>query len=65
MRECESALKQWTGKSTASVVDDSTSDVFTFLPDCQGKSDIAIVATTTDGEVFGEFFNVVAAKQIE
>ena len=48
-----------------SVLFDSAVDEFTFLPVVKGKPKVAIVATTTDGDVFGEFFNVVAVKQNE
>ena len=60
------ALKQWTGKSTARVVYDS--NVCPFTDEClfqkvKGKPNIAIVAFTTDGDVFGGFYSVAVTEQ--
>ena len=51
-----STLKEWTGKTRATVVYDS--NVHKFTDEClfqmvRGRPNIAIVATTTDGDVFG------------
>ena len=59
-------LKQWTGKATASVVYDSNVCPFTY--EClfqmvKGKPNIAIIATTTDGDVFGGFYNRAVTEQ--
>ena len=59
-------LKQWTGKAIASVVYDS--NVCPFTDEClfqmvKDKPNIAIVATTTDGDVFGGFYNVAVTEQ--
>ena len=54
------------GKSTASVVFDSTVDDFSIMCLFQavnGKPSIAIVATTADGDVFGLFFSVAVTEQ--
>ena len=68
MRECESALKQWTGKARATIIYDSTVDEFTdecLFNKVKGKPDIAIVVTTTDGDVFGGFYSLAVSKQNE
>ena len=61
-------LKQWTGKATASVVYDSY--VCPFTDEClfqmvKDKPNVAIVATTTEGDVFGGFYNVAVTEQKE
>ena len=59
-------LKEWTGKTTASVVYDSKVDPFTddgLFNAVMGKPNVAIVATTTDGDVFGGFYSVAVTKQ--
>ena len=59
-------LKQWTGKTTARVVYDSTACPFTggcLFQMVKDKPNIAIVATTADGDVFGGFYNVSLTKQ--
>ena len=63
-----STSKQWTGKMTASVVYDSTVDEFTdqcLFNKVKGKPNIMIVATTTDGDVFGGFYSVTVTRQDE
>ena len=55
------ALKQWTGKTTANIIFDSTIDEFTYgdvLTKVQGKENTAIIGFTTDGDVFGVFDNI-------
>ena len=66
MQRCVDALKQWTGKATVSLVYDSKVDPFTgagLFNKVKGKGNIAIIATTTDGDVFGGFYNVVVTEQ--
>ena len=66
MREFVSALKQWTGKATATVIYDSTVDEFThdgLIEKVKGKPNIAFVGFTTKGDVFGGFYSVAVTKQ--
>ena len=61
-------LKEWTGKERATVVYDSKADPFTangLFEKVKGKPNIAIVATTTDGDVFGGFYSVAVTGQEE
>ena len=62
------ALKEWTGKARATIIYDSTVDEFT--DEClfrmvKGKPNIAVVATTTDGDVFGGFYSVAVTRENE
>ena len=60
------ALKEWTGKTRATIVYDSIADEFThngLFGKVKGKSNIALVATTTDGDVFGGFYSVAVTEQ--
>ena len=62
------ALKDWSRKSMATIVYDSTVDEFTngcLFQTVRGKENIAIVATTTDGDVFGGFYSVTVTEQWE
>ena len=64
--EYANSLKQWTGKATARIVFDSTVDEF--MSEClfqmvKGKSNIAIIATTTEGDVFGGFYTVTVTER--
>ena len=66
MADCVKALKEWTGKTSATIVFDSTVDEFTdngLFTKVKGKPNIALVATTTDGDVFGGFYSVAVTKQ--
>ena len=68
MANCVNALKEWTGKARATVIFDSTVDEFTdgcMFEKVKGKPNVAIVATTTDGDVFGGFYSVAVTKQIK
>ena len=59
-------LKLWTGKSHANVVFDSERDEFTeqgLFSKVKGKENIAVVAFTADGDVFGGFYSVAVVKQ--
>ena len=61
-----SAFKGWTGKSRATIVFDSTVDEFTadgLFDKVKGKANIALVAFTADGNVFGGFYNVAVTEQ--
>ena len=65
---CASTLKQWTGKTTANVIFDSMVDEFTnecFFNKVKGRPNIAQIATTTDGDVFGGFYSVAVTEQWE
>ena len=60
------ALKRWTLRQSATVVYDSTVGPFTadgLFDKVRGKPDIALVAFTTDGDVFGGFYSVSVTKQ--
>ena len=66
MAECLNALKEWTGKSTVTIIYDSMVDEFTdecMFQTVRGKPNIAIVATTTEGDVFGGFHSVAVTEQ--
>ena len=59
-------LKEWTGKTTASVLYDSTVDEFTddgIFNNVKGKQNVAIIGFTTDGDVFGGFYSVAVMQQ--
>ena len=65
MAECVNTLKDWTGLSNVTILFDSTVDEFTeqgLFHKLKGKPNIAIVAFTTDGDVFGGFYTVVATQ---
>ena len=60
------ALKEWTGKASATIVYDSTVDEFTdqgLFNKVRGKRNIALVVFTADGDVFGGFYNVAVTEQ--
>ena len=60
------ALKQWTGKTRATIVYDSDVDVFThtgLFNKVLGKKNVALIGFTTDGDVFGGFYNVAVTEQ--
>ena len=66
MADCINALREWTGKARATIVFDSTVDEFTndgLFDKVKGKSDIAVIGFTTDGDVFGGFYSVAVTKQ--
>ena len=59
-------LVKWTGKTSGVVVYDSKVDEFTddgLFNKTKGKENIALVATTSDGDVFGGFYSVAVDKQ--
>ena len=66
MAENINALMEWTGKTTATVVFDSTVDEFTdngLFNKVKGKKNIAVIAFTPGGDVFGGFYTVAVTKQ--
>ena len=66
MAECINALREWTGKSSATIIYDSTVDEFTadgLFNKVKGKKDIAVIGFTTDGDVFGGFYSVAVTRQ--
>ena len=66
MNRCASAFKGWTGRAHARVVYDSDVDEFTATGLFEGvrdKENIAVVAFTTDGDVFGGFYRVAVTEQ--
>ena len=66
MGRCVNALKEWTGKASATIIYDSTVDEFTdqgLFDKVKGKANIALVAFTADGDVFGGFYSVAVTKQ--
>ena len=59
-------LKHWTRKRNATIIYDSTVDRFTadgIFEKVKGKENIAVIAFTTDGDVFGGYYNVAVTKQ--
>ena len=66
MRVCVNTLKRWAGKSSATIVFDSDVDPFTgegFFNKVKGRPNIALVATTSDGDVFGGYYTVAVTKR--
>ena len=66
MTERVQALMGWTGKESATIIFDSTTDEFTrrgFFDKIRGKPNIALVATTSEGDVFGGFYSVAVNRQ--
>ena len=62
------ALKEWTGKTKATIIYDSTADEFTadgVFNKVEGKENIAVVGFTTDGDVFGGFYSRAVLWQNE
>ena len=65
MERREDYFNHWTWKSTVTIIYDSTVDEFTndgLFNKVKGKSDIAIIAFTADGDVFGAFYSVAASE---
>ena len=61
-----SVLKEWTGKARATIIFDSTVDEFTkdsLFKKVKGKRNVAVIGTTTAGDVFGGFYSVAVTKQ--
>ena len=60
------ALKGWTGKTNSKVVYDSMKDPFTaegLFEKVKAKPNIALIGVSTDGDVFGVFYNVAVDKE--
>ena len=60
-KRCTDSFKQWTGKSNATIIYDSTVDEFTvrgLINKVGMKENIALVGFTTGGDVFGGFYSV-------
>ena len=61
-----SALKSWTDKASATITYDSRVDPFTnqgLFDKINGKENIALVAFTAEGDVFGGFYSVAVTVQ--
>ena len=61
-----SALKEWTDKTRATIIYDSTVDEFTdagLFNKVKGRENIAVVGFTTEGDVFGGFYSCAVTKQ--
>ena len=61
-----STLKDWTGKTRATKIYDSTVDEFThgrLFNKVKGKRNVAVVGFTTVGDVFGGFYSVAVTEQ--
>ena len=68
MADCVNVLEGWTDMASAMVIFDSTVDEFThdgLFEMVKGKKNVALVATTTDGDVFGGFYSVAVTGQDE
>ena len=66
MARCTDALKQWTRSETAAIVYDPRAEPFTrdrLFEKVQNKPNVAVVAFTTDGDVFGGFYRVAVDAQ--
>ena len=64
--KCSQQLKEWTGKTRATLVYDSKVDPFTageLFVKVKNKPNIAIVGVTMEGDVFGMFHAVAVMKQ--
>ena len=59
-------LKEWTGKTRATIIYNSKVDPFTadgLFNKVKDKPNIAVIGFTTDGDVFGGFFSVAVRQQ--
>ena len=64
--KCTRQLKEWTGKAHGDVIYDSKADPFTadgLFEKVKGKENIALIATTSDGDVFGGFYRHDVTEQ--
>ena len=62
------ALKEWTARERATVVYDSRRDPFTskaFFNGIAGRSNVAVVGFTNEGDVFGGYYTVAVTRQGE
>ena len=66
MTDCVNSVKEWTGRARATIVYDGMVDEFTcdglFIKVKDGEN-ITIVWFTTDGDVFGGFYNVAVIEE--
>ena len=68
MPNCVNALKEWMGKARATIVYDSTVDEFTarcLFQKVKGRSNVAVVGFTTDGDVFGGYYCRAVTEQMK
>ena len=66
VKRCFDAFEEWTGMTSATILFDSTVDLFmddSLFEKVKSKKNIAIIATTTDGDVFGGFYSVAVTEQ--
>ena len=66
MADCVNTLKEWTGKTHAAIIYDSTVDEFTddgLFKKIFNRWDVAIIGFTTEGDVFGGFYTVAVTFQ--
>ena len=66
MAKALESLKEWTGKTNATIIYDSTVDEFTdqgLFDKVKSKRNIALIGFTTDGDVFGGFYSVAVEMQ--
>ena len=66
MERCVDTLKRWTGTARVTIIFDSTVDEFThdgLFDKAVSKPNIAVVATTKKGDVFGGFYRVAVTRQ--
>ena len=62
------SLKEWTGKTSATILFDNNKDMFAhdgLFEKNKGKWNVALVGFTTDGDVFGWFSGVAVIEQLE
>ena len=60
------ALEEWTDKESVMIFSDNTIDEFTvdgLFEKVKDKPNIALIATTTDGDVFGGFYSMAVTEQ--
>ena len=58
--------KEWTGKASATILGGNNKDQFTsdgLFEKNKGKSNVALVGFTTEGDVLGVFYSVAATEQ--
>ena len=63
---CTNALKDWTGKSKATILYDTMVDEFTdqgLFDKVNGKPNVALIVFTEDGDVFGVFYDIAVNRQ--
>ena len=66
MSRAVATLKKWTGKAHVAVLYDSNVDEFSsdgMFRKIKNKRDVALIATTREGDVFGCFYNVAMSRK--